>query len=104
MPFLACSGVRMMPGAMVLTRMLSAPNSAASWPARAWIAPLLAMAALALFLAYWMVHGMIETRSDGALSRVLGWTEWPFYIPGIVSLVLWATVAASQLLESDDDG
>jgi len=58
---------------------------------------LVLMAAMALFLAYWMVLGMQETKSDGALSRILGWQEWPFYIPGIVSLILWAVVALSQL-------
>ena len=51
---------------------------------------LVLMAATALFLAYWMVVGMQETKDDGALSRVLGWEEWPFYIPGIISLILWA--------------
>jgi len=58
---------------------------------------LVLMAATALFLAYWMVLGMQETKDDGALSRVLGWQEWPFYIPGILSLILWALVALSQL-------
>lgn len=58
---------------------------------------LILMAATALFLAYWMVLGMLETKNDGALSRVLGWEEWPFYLPGIASLVLWAIVALSQL-------
>ncbi len=65
---------------------------------------LVGIAALALFLAWWMVHGMLETRSDGALSRVLGWPEWPFYVPGVISLVLWAAVAGGQLLEGDPDG
>lgn len=65
---------------------------------------LLAMAGLALFLAYWMVLGMLETRADGALSRVLGWPEWPFYLPGIASLVLWATIAAYQVFEGEGNG
>ncbi|MEO1292053.1 MAG: TRAP transporter small permease [Pseudomonadota bacterium] len=56
------------------------------------------MAFTALFLAYWMVLGMLETRSDGALSRVLGWQVWPFYIPGILSLILWALVCLGQLV------
>ncbi|MEM1201541.1 MAG: TRAP transporter small permease, partial [Pseudomonadota bacterium] len=51
----------------------------------------------ALFFAYWMWIGMFETRSDGAVSRVLGWSEWPFYLPGIVSLILWAAVALCQI-------
>jgi TRAP-type C4-dicarboxylate transport system permease small subunit len=56
------------------------------------------MAGLAAFLAYWMVLGLLETRADGSLSRVLGWPEWPFYLPGVVSLVLWAMVAGHQAL------
>jgi TRAP-type C4-dicarboxylate transport system permease small subunit len=57
------------------------------------------MTALAGFLCYWMVIGMLETRSDGALSRVLGWPEWPFYLPGILSLLLWTAIALDQLFE-----
>ena len=59
-------------------------------------------AGLALFLAYWMALGMLETRADGVLSRVLGWPEWPFYLPGILSLLLWAAVAAVQAVESPE--
>lgn len=65
---------------------------------------LIGFAALAMFLAYWMALGMIETRADGAVSRVLGWPEWPFYLPGILSLALWAGVAVAQLIEADPDG
>ena len=57
---------------------------------------LLSMAAMALYLAGWMVVGAIETCADGVLSPVLGWPEWPFYLPGIVSLLLWAAVAIQQ--------
>lgn len=61
-------------------------------------------AACALFLAYWMAIGMAETRADHALSRVLGWPEWPFYAPGLASLLLWAMIAAAQALERGRDG
>ena len=64
---------------------------------------LLGTAALALFLAYWMALGLAETRADGALSRVLGWPEWPFYLPGVLALLLWAAVALLQLCETDGD-
>lgn len=57
---------------------------------------LLLTAIAALFLAYWMVIGMLETRADNALSRVLGWPEWPFYAPGALSLLLWAAIALAQ--------
>lgn len=55
-------------------------------------------AALAAFLAVWMARGLAETRADGVLSPILGWPEWPFYLPGIVSLALWAAVAGAQAL------
>jgi len=61
---------------------------------------LLGMTVLALFLLYWMSIGMIETRDDHAISRVLGWPEWPFYLPGLISLALWALVAAIQTRET----
>jgi TRAP-type C4-dicarboxylate transport system permease small subunit len=54
---------------------------------------LVGMTLLVLFLLYWMAIGMEETRGDHAVSRVLGWPEWPFYIPGLISLALWALVA-----------
>ena len=62
------------------------------------------MVLLALFLTYWMVVGMAETRADGVLSRVLGWPEWPFYAPGIVSLALWGAVAVYQIGGARRDG
>jgi TRAP-type C4-dicarboxylate transport system permease small subunit len=57
---------------------------------------LIGMTVLVVFLLYWMVIGMTETRADHAVSRVLGWPEWPFYLPGLVSLALWALVAADD--------
>jgi TRAP-type C4-dicarboxylate transport system permease small subunit len=67
---------------------------------KCWLAVMLL---LALFLAYWMTMGMLETRSDNVLSPVLGWSEWPFYGPGIVSLLIWALICGSQLVERGDD-
>ncbi len=58
---------------------------------------------VALFLAYWMVFGMLETVQDNALSPVLGWSQWPFYIPGIISLILWAFMGTIQLLVDTPD-
>ena len=57
------------------------------------VVALVGMTLLVLFLLYWMAIGMVETRADHAVSRVLGWPEWPFYLPGLVSLALWALVA-----------
>ncbi len=61
---------------------------------------LILMVGLTLFLAYWMVEGLFETREDGTLSPVLGWDEWPFYVTGIISLILWAVVAFMQIFEA----
>lgn len=58
---------------------------------------LILTAGIALFLAYWMVFGLLEARSDGAVTSVLGWPVWPFYIPGLASMILWALVAISQI-------
>lgn len=52
----------------------------------------------ALFLGYWMWIGMVETRSDGTVTAILGWAEWPWYFPGIVSMALWALISAAQAL------
>ncbi|WP_377190766.1 TRAP transporter small permease [Ruegeria meonggei] len=53
--------------------------------------------AVALFLAYWMIFGMLEVRSDQVVTSVLGWPNWPFYIPGLLSMILWALIAADQV-------
>lgn len=50
-----------------------------------------------LFLAILMYFGMLESFSDGAVSTTLGWYEWPFYIPGIISLGLWSIVLFFQI-------
>ncbi|MCC3306624.1 TRAP transporter small permease [Sneathiella sp. HT1-7] len=59
---------------------------------------------LALFLAYWMSLGMFSAFEDFASSPILGWPNWPFYVPGILSLILWALVAAMQLNEKRTNG
>lgn len=64
---------------------------------------LVLLVGLAAFLAWWMGVGMIEARSDALVSRVLGWAEWPFYIPGIAGLVLWGVIAAWQLSQPPED-
>jgi TRAP-type C4-dicarboxylate transport system permease small subunit len=58
------------------------------------------MLVVALFLARYMWDGMFEVKGDQAVTTVLAWPEWPFYIPGFISLLLWALVAAIQLKSS----
>lgn len=73
------------------------PAGLRRWLERLW---LVVTAGLALFLAWWMWFGMLRARSDALVTGVLGWPDWPFYLPGIVSLVLWAVVAATQLRDA----
>jgi TRAP-type C4-dicarboxylate transport system permease small subunit len=63
---------------------------------------LLATIAIALFLGWWMWFGMARARADALVTGVLGWPYWPFYLPGIASLILWAAVAAVQLGDRGD--
>lgn len=67
---------------------------------RLWLA---CTVAVALFLAYWMVFGLLEARADGAVTSVLGWAVWPFYLPGLASMILWALVAATQIMGRAQD-
>lgn len=59
------------------------------------------MTLLALFLGYMMINGLIEVRSDNTLSAILGWQIWPFYVPGILSMFLWALIAGTQVFERE---
>ena len=58
---------------------------------------------VAVFLGYWMVFGMLEVRSDEVVTSVLGWPTWPFYFPGLLSMILWALIAVSQAFEGAAD-
>lgn len=76
------------------------PHNVRVFLARLWPA---CLAILAIFLGYWMIYGMLETREDMATTSILGWTIWPFYIPGLLSLALWATVAAMQAVFTPEE-
>lgn len=61
-------------------------------------------AAAAAGLGVLLFVGMLETRADNALSPILGWQEWPFYLPAIFALFLWsATAAANCQIKGDDN-
>ncbi|MEO0495818.1 MAG: TRAP transporter small permease [Pseudomonadota bacterium] len=70
------------------------PETISNMIDKAW---LVLLTAVCLFLAYWLATGMIEARSDNAMSPILGWPRWPFFGPGIISLLLWANVCATQI-------
>lgn len=76
------------------------PKSLATLMDKAWLSLL---ALLCLFLAYWLGVGMLEARADNAMSPILGWPRWPFFAPGIVSLLLWASVCAVQIVAAPDE-
>ncbi len=52
---------------------------------------------LVIFLGVLMCFGLIESYEDASVSTTLGWFEWPFYIPGIISLILWTAVLFFQI-------
>lgn len=56
---------------------------------------------MALFLMGWMIIGMFEKQADHVVVGVLNWVEWPFYIPGILSLLLWAAISLVQFFEHE---
>lgn len=60
------------------------------------------MGLLAVFLTYWLILGLLENRADGVVSPLLGWAEWPFYLPVVLSLALWALVAFTLLVAPVD--
>lgn len=49
-------------------------------------------------LAVMLTQGMLELRRDNALSPVLEWREWLFFIPAVASVCLWWLAATAQLL------
>ncbi|MEO0392107.1 MAG: TRAP transporter small permease subunit [Pseudomonadota bacterium] len=54
---------------------------------------------LAVFsLGVALVFGLLEVRDDQAVSRVLGWPLWPFLVPGVGGLFLWAAICVKQLV------
>ena len=56
---------------------------------------LMLLAALAAaLLAVMLARGAIEGAEDGIASRVLALPDWPFQVPAVISLALWALVAA----------
>lgn len=67
--------------------------------ANAVLAHLLACGA-ALFLGWWLILGMAEVFDDHTVTSLLGLPHWPFYLPGVVSMALWALVAAQSAFDT----
>ncbi len=67
------------------------------WQARLDVFWLFCTLILVIFLGILMCFGMVESYEDGTLSSILGWAEWPFYIPGIISLLMWTIVLVYQI-------
>jgi TRAP-type C4-dicarboxylate transport system permease small subunit len=56
------------------------------------------MAAIAIWMAYMLVHGTIEVRSDNVETTVLGWPVWVFMPFAVVSCVLWAAASLMNII------
>lgn len=57
----------------------------------------------ALFLGWWMALGTVEAYRDRAMTSLHGLPQWPFYLPGVISMALWAVVAAQAALSVKGD-
>lgn len=67
---------------------------ASNWANRAVsIASGVVLAVIALWMAYMLVLGTAEVRSDNVETTVLGWPVWIFMPFAVVSCVLWAGAA-----------
>ncbi|MEM6677352.1 MAG: TRAP transporter small permease [Pseudomonadota bacterium] len=62
------------------------------------------MGCLAAFLAAMLVEGMLSYRADGIRTPVLEWPIWPFMVPGVLALTLWAVAAFMLAIEPNSDG
>jgi TRAP-type C4-dicarboxylate transport system permease small subunit len=58
----------------------------------------LLMAIAATFFAVMLARGMLSYQADGVRSPVLDWHVWPFMIPGIAAVGLWALFAVRMAL------
>lgn len=56
--------------------------------------------AVALTMAFMLVHGTLETRSDNTETAVLGWPVWIFMPFAVVSCILWAFAAILETFPS----
>lgn len=53
----------------------------------------LVLAALTAWMAYMLVIGTLEVRSDNVETTVLGWSVWIFMPFAVVSCLLWAAAS-----------
>ncbi|QFU09216.1 Tripartite ATP-independent periplasmic transporters, DctQ component [Rhodobacteraceae bacterium THAF1] len=62
----------------------------------------LLIAAFAIWLAWMLSLGTLETRSDATETAVLGWPVWIFMPTAVVSCVLWALATLLQTFGAPD--
>ncbi|WP_227270700.1 TRAP transporter small permease [Roseobacter weihaiensis] len=58
----------------------------------------LVLAALVAWMAYMLILGTIEVRSDNVETTVLGWPVWIFMPFAVVSCLLWAAAAVLNVI------
>ena len=51
------------------------------------------------FLSYMLVCGVLEVKSDGDLTQVLGIPIWPFMCISIISCLLWLAASVLSLFQ-----
>lgn len=57
------------------------------------------MALIAIAMAYMLIQGTLEVRSDNTETAVLGWPIWIFMPFAVVSCVLWALAAIFEVIK-----
>ena len=62
------------------------------------------MGSMAAFLAIMLAQGTIVYQADGVRTPVLEWLVWPFMVPGVVALGLWAAAAFCLAFDPEADG
>ncbi len=100
---ISCAALMFFPYCQLRHGHISVHLFTSGWPTslirtidRVWLALIVLVV---IFLTYWMFIGLLETRDDHTSTSILGWLEWPYYIPGLISLVLWGATAAMQCVE-----
>lgn len=57
---------------------------------------------LGLWMAWMLVRGTLQLRSDNVETAVLGWPVWVFAATAVPSCILWSLAAGLRLLKGED--
>ncbi len=59
---------------------------------------------IALYMAWMLTIGVSEARADHTETAVLGWPVWIFMPSAVISCILWAIAAYTNLFEMEETG